>query len=151
MAKSRKKGTVPFFKQPKKGTVPAGQVPSRGRDTGGAPSLSALPDCSGKGADIGAAQLIQFIGTGLGGQTLGGANGVPVAKCLRSRDTLLRHDHYAPDRLKVRQWQDLLPSILAQNRSADEEQRHIGADFSRNLHPSRSPARWFVDLLARYP
>ncbi len=45
-----------------------------------------LRDCSREGAGIGAAQLVQFIGTCLGGQTLGGAESVPVAEGLGGGD-----------------------------------------------------------------
>ena len=68
----------------KRGLLWSGQVPAFGRDTGGACSLpTPQRNSSRKGAGIGAAQLIQFICTGLCGQTFRRAQRIPVAKGLR--------------------------------------------------------------------
>src|SRR5580698_11245116 len=66
----------------KRGLLRSGQVLSHGKDTGGACSLPAPRNSSRESAGVGTAQLFPFIGTCLLGQTLRGAEGVPVAECL---------------------------------------------------------------------
>src|SRR5271165_4902159 len=95
----------------KRGLFWSRPVLPQGEDTGGACSLPNPLDFSGKGADIDAAQLIQFICTCLLGQTLGSTQGVPVAKSLRSGDADCRCSDDAPGRPNVRQRANLLPPI----------------------------------------
>ena len=113
----------------KRGLLWSGQVLARGEDTGGADSLPTLRDCSLKGADVGTAQLFQSIFARLVGQTLGGAERVPVAKGLRGGDADLRNGHHAPHQLKVWKWKYILTVIPSQNCSTNEEKRDIGANF----------------------
>src|SRR5271157_6179324 len=117
----------------KRGLLRSGQVLPIEENTGGACSLPSPRNCSRKGADIGAAQLLQFICTGLGGQTLLGAEGVPIAKGLRGRDADFRRGDDAPSRFEVGQGGDLLAAVEAQNGAADQEQGHVGAHLSGNF------------------
>src|ERR1035441_4815564 len=70
----------------KRGLLWSGQVLSIWENTGGACFRPTPRNSSRKGAGIGTAQLIQFSLTGFVGQTLGAAEGVPVAKGLRRGD-----------------------------------------------------------------
>src|SRR6185437_8652252 len=80
----------------KRGLSRSGQALSRREDTGGADSQPGLRDYTPEGASIGATQLIQFSRTSLDGQTLGGAESVPIAEGLRSGDADGGNGDYAP-------------------------------------------------------
>src|ERR1039458_8169213 len=125
----------------KRGLHRSGQVLFIEKNTGGANSWPSFRDRSLKGADIGAAQLFQFIRTGLRGQTLGCAERVPVAKGLWRGDAQLRCGYYAPNRLKVGKWRDLLTPVHSQNRASNQKERHIGTNLGGNHHPPRWPQR----------
>ena len=73
----------------KHGLLRSGQVLSHREDTGGACSLPTSGDSSRKGAGVGAAQLIQFICTGLVGQTFAEAE-------RRKGSISFFHGHSAP-------------------------------------------------------
>jgi len=66
----------------KRGLLRSGQVLSTREDTGGARSLPTLRNSSREGTGIGTAQLIQFTGTCILGQTFSFTERVPVAKRL---------------------------------------------------------------------
>src|ERR1700723_3814262 len=105
----------------KRGLFESGQVLSRGKNTGGACSLPSLRnrfpgrDRLLKGADIGAAQLIQFSLTCLLGQTFLTAQLVPVAKGLRGRYADCGRGNDRPGGLNVRQRLDQLAAVSTED------------------------------------
>ena len=109
----------------KRGLLRSGQVLSTGKDTGGTNSLPTSRNCSRKGAGIGAAQLLEFICTGLAvkpsaAQSLSqsrNACGVetPTPGC----------SYHAPQEFDVWEGVNLLSPIKPKDRSPDQKQRHV--------------------------
>src|ERR1700733_10695719 len=135
----------------KRGLFESGQVLSRGKNTGGACSLPSFRnrflgrDRLLKGADIGAAQLIQFNLTCLLGQTFLTAQLVPVAKGLRGGYADRGRGNDRPNGFDVREGLDQLAAVGAEGRAADQKQRHVRPHLGGNFQSPGIPIPAFPD------